>query len=72
MLTTVDTHTETDMTNESFAWLFFTLGFIAAIGALAAVAAIFESQWQRRRDRNERLPEPNCRARVYRRWGVPE
>lgn len=63
------------MTNESFAWLFFTLGFIVAIvaiGVLAAVAAIFESQWQRRRDRNERLPEPNCRARVYRRWGVPE
>ena len=60
------------MTNEAFSWLFFTLGFFIAIGVLAAVAAIFESQWQRRRDRNERLPEPNCRARVYRRWGVPE
>jgi len=60
------------MSAEAFSWAFFTLGFIAAIGALAAVAAIFESQWQRRRDRNERLPEPNVRARVVRRWRVPE
>lgn len=60
------------MTNESFAWLFFTLGFIVAIGVLAAVAAIFESQWQRRRDREQRLPPPEWRARVVRRWKVPE
>lgn len=60
------------MSAEAFSWAFFTLGFFIAIGVLAAVAAIFESQWQRRRDREQRLPPPAWRARVVRRWRVPE
>lgn len=60
------------MSAEAFDWLFFTLGFIVAIGVLAAVAAIVESQWQRKRDREQRLPPPAWRARVVRRWRVPE
>ena len=68
MLPTVDTETETDMTNESFAWLALTAGFIAALG----IGAIVESFIERRREQRQRLPEPNCRARVVRRWGVPE
>ena len=64
------------MTNESFAWLALTAGFIAALGVGAIIGAIIgaivESYIERRRQRNERLPEPNCRARVVRRWGVPE
>ena len=67
MLPTVDTETETDMTNESFAWLALTAGFIAALGVGAIIGAIVESYIERRRQRNERLPEPNCRARVVRR-----
>ena len=60
------------MSAEAFDWLMLVGGFIAALGIGSVIAAIFESQWQRRRDRNERLPEPNCRARVVRRWRVPE
>lgn len=72
MLPTVDTQTETDMTNEIFAWLCLTAGFIAALGIGAAIGAIVESYIELRRLRNERLPEPNVRARVVRRWRVPE
>jgi hypothetical protein len=72
MLPTVDTETETDMTNESFAWLALTAGFIAALGIGAIIGAIVESFIERRREQRQRLPEPNCRARVVRRWGVPE
>lgn len=60
------------MTNESFAWLALTAGFIVALGIGAFVGAIVESFIERRRERNERLPEPSCRARVVRRWRVPE
>ena len=60
------------MTNESFAWLVLTAGIFAALGIGAIIGAIVESFIERRRQRNERLPEPNCRSRVYRRWGVPE
>lgn len=60
------------MTNEAFDWLIITVAFIAALGVGSIIAAIIESAISRRRDRNERLPEPNCRARVTRRWRVPE
>lgn len=60
------------MTTESFDWLVLTAGIFAALGIGAIIGAIVESFIERRRQRNERLPEPNCRSRVYRRWGVPE
>ena len=60
------------MSAEAFGWLCLVVGFIAALGIGAAIGAIVESYIELRRQRNERLPEPNCRARVYRRWRVPE
>ena len=60
------------MSNEAFDWLVLTAGIFLGIGVCALVAAVVESQWQRKRDREERLPPPEWRARVYRRWGVPE
>lgn len=60
------------MSTEAFDWLCLTAGFIAALGIGAAIGAIVESYIELRRQRNERLPPPNVRARVYRRWGVPE
>jgi uncharacterized membrane protein YraQ (UPF0718 family) len=60
------------MTNEAFGWLILVVGFIAALGIGSVIAAIVESWLEWRREREERLPEPNCRARVYRRWRVPE
>ena len=60
------------MTNETFGWLILVVGFIAALGIGSVIAAIVESHMEWRRERAERLPEPNCRARVYRRWRVPE
>ena len=60
------------MTNEAFDWLILAVAFIAILGAGSIIGAIIESAIERRRDRRERLPEPNVRARVYRRWRVPE
>lgn len=60
------------MSTEAFEWLCLTAGFIAALGIGSVIAAIIESRMEWRRERAERLPEPNCRARVYRRWRVPE
>ena len=60
------------MTNEAFGWLILVVGFIAALGIGSVIAAIVESRMEWRREREERLPEPNCRARVSRRWRVPE
>lgn len=60
------------MTNESFAWLCLTAGIFAALGIGAIIGAIVESYIELRRERNERLPEPNVRAHVVRRWRVPE
>ena len=60
------------MTNEAFDWVILVGGVIIALGIGAAIGAIVESYIELRRQRNERLPEPNCRARVVRRWRVPE
>lgn len=60
------------MSTEAWNWLVLTAGVFIAIGACAAAAAVIESWLEWRRQRNERLPPPNVRARVYRRWGVPE
>ena len=60
------------MSAEAFDWLILVGGFIAALGIGSVIAAIIESRMEWRREREERLPEPNCRARVSRRWRVPE
>ena len=60
------------MSAEAFDWLLIPLGVIIALGIGSVIAAIVESHMEWRREREERLPEPNCRARVSRRWRVPE
>ena len=60
------------MSTEAFDWLVLTVGIFLGIGVCALVAAVIESQWERKRQREQRLPPPEVRARVYRRWGVPE
>ena len=60
------------MSAEAFDWLLIPLGVIIALGIGSVIGAIVESYLELRRQRNERLPEPNCRARVVRRWKVPE
>jgi hypothetical protein len=56
----------------AFDWLILTVGIFAAIAAAAGIAALIESRMEWKREREQRLPEPNCRARVVRRWMVPE
>lgn len=60
------------MNDELFGWMAVVVGFIAALAIGAIIGAIIESHIERRRQRNERLPEPSVRARVVRRWRVPE
>ena len=60
------------MTNEAFDWLMLVGGFIIALGIGSVIAAIIESRMEWRREREERLPPPAWRARVVRRWRVPE
>ena len=60
------------MNTEAFDWLCLVIGFITALGIGAIIGAIVESWLELRRERRERLPEPNVRARVVRRWKVPE
>ena len=60
------------MTNEAFDWLCLVIGFITALGIGAIIGAIVESWLELRRERNQRLPDPEWRARVVRRWKVPE
>ncbi len=60
------------MSAEAFDWFILVGGFIIALGIGSVIAAIIESRMEWRREREERLPPPNVRARVYRRWGVPE
>ena len=56
----------------AFDWLILTAGIFAAIAAAAGIAAIIESRMEWKREREQRLPPPEWRARVVRRWGVPE
>jgi len=60
------------MSAEAFDWFILVGGFITALGIGSVIAAIVESHMEWRREREERLPPPNVRARVYRRWRVPE
>ena len=60
------------MPTEAFDWLLIPLGFIIALGVGSVIAAIIESRMEWRREREERLPPPEWRARVVRRWRVPE
>ncbi len=60
------------MSTEAFDWLLIPLGVIVALGVGSMIGAVVESYLERRREQRQRLPEPNCRARVVRRWGVPE
>ena len=60
------------MSAEAFDWLILVVGFIAALGIGSVIAAIVESHMEWRREREQRLPPPEWRARVYRRWRVPE
>ena len=60
------------MSAEAFDWLLIPLGVIIALGIGSVIGAIVESRMEWRRERKQRLPEPNCRAKVVRRWGVPE
>jgi len=60
------------MSTEAFDWVILVGGFIIALGIGSVIAAIIESRMEWRREREQRLPPPNVRARVYRRWRVPE
>ena len=60
------------MSAEAFDWFILVVGFIAGLGLGSLIAAVIESRMEWRREREQRLPEPNCRAKVVRRWGVPE
>lgn len=60
------------MSSEAFDWAVVVTAFIAFLGVGAVVGAIVESYLNRRRKRAKRLPAPEWRARVVRRWGVPE
>ena len=60
------------MNTEMLDWLILTAGILAAIAVAALIAAAIESWLEWRRERNERLPPPAWRARVTRRWRVPE
>ena len=60
------------MSTEAFDWAVIATAFIVALGIGSVIGAVVESDLERRREQRQRLPEPNCRARVVRRWRVPE
>lgn len=60
------------MSSEAFDWLVLLVGIFIAFGIAAVIGAIVESYIERRREREQRLPAPEWRARVVRRWRVPE
>lgn len=60
------------MSNETFDWMVVLVAWLVLLGVGSIVGAIVESYLERRRERNQRLPPPAWRARVVRRWGVPE
>lgn len=60
------------MSAEAFDWLILVGGFIIALGIGSVIAVIIESRMEWRREREQRLPPPEWRARVVRRWRVPE
>lgn len=60
------------MSTEAFDWLVLLTGWVVLLGVGAFVGMLVESYLEWRREREQRLPPPAWRARVYRRWGVPE
>lgn len=60
------------MNAEMLDWLILTAAIFAAVAVAALIAAVVESWLERKRERNQRLPPPEWRARVVRRWRVPE
>ena len=60
------------MSAEAFDWLVLLTGWVVLLGVGAIVGAIVESYLEWRREREQRLPPPAWRARVVRRWKVPE
>ena len=60
------------MSAEMLDWLILTGLLFAAVAVASTIAAIIESWLEWRRERNQRLPDPEWRARVVRRWKVPE
>jgi uncharacterized membrane protein YraQ (UPF0718 family) len=60
------------MSASAFDWLVVTAAIFAAVAVAATIAAIIESRMEWKREREQRLPEPEWRARVVRRWRVPE
>lgn len=60
------------MSSEAFDWLVLVTAWFVVIGVGAFIGMVCESWLEWRRERDERLPPPSWRARVVRRWGVPE
>lgn len=60
------------MSSEAFDWLVLVTAWFVVIGVGAFIGMVCESWLEWRRERAERLPPPSWRARVVRRWGVPE
>jgi hypothetical protein len=60
------------MSTEAFDWAVIVTAFIVALGIGSVIGAIVESRMEWRREREQRLPPPEWRARVVRRWKVPE
>ena len=60
------------MSSEAFDWLVLVVAWVVVFGVGAFVGMIVESYLEWRREREQRLPPPAWRARVVRRWRVPE
>lgn len=60
------------MSAEAFDWLVLLTGWVVLLGVGAFVGMLVESYLEWRREREQRLPPPAWRARVVRRWKVPE
>lgn len=60
------------MSPEAFDWLCLVFWWVIFIGIGAFFGMLTESWMEWRREREQRLPQPEWRARVVRRWKVPE
>ena len=60
------------MSNEALDWLILTGALFVAVAVCSTIAAVIESWMEWKREREQRLPPPEWRARVVRRWRVPE
>ncbi len=60
------------MSAEAFDWFVLLTGWFVLLAVGGLIGAIVESYLERRRERDPHVPNPNWRARVTRRWNVPE